>query len=130
MSLKDDELDQFEIEIDGIAIRLLSMAPLAKDARREELLECIRKVNRGETCIPQALVEKLAAGMSGETDREGSGSIDVAGACKGRATLAKKNGEYKYNSSTDQPVPRGGAGFKSCPRNQFAIDQTPEKSGV
>ena len=80
MSLEDDELDQFEIEIDGIAIRLLSMAPLAKDARREELLECIRKVNRGETCIPQALVEKLAAGMSGETDREGSGSIDVAGA--------------------------------------------------
>ena len=70
MSLEDDELDQFEIEIDGIAIRLLSMAPLAKDARREELLECIRKVNRGETCIPQALVEKLAAGMSGETDRE------------------------------------------------------------
>ena len=40
---------------------------LLKDARREELLDCIRKVNRGETCIPQALVEKLAAGMSSET---------------------------------------------------------------
>ena len=40
---------------------------LLKDARREELLESIRKVRRGETCIPQALVEKLAAGMSSET---------------------------------------------------------------
>jgi hypothetical protein len=35
-----------------------------RDARREELLDCIRKVNRGETSIPQALLEKLAAGMS------------------------------------------------------------------
>ena len=30
-------------------------------------MDCIRKVSRGETCIPQALVEKLAAGMSSET---------------------------------------------------------------
>jgi hypothetical protein len=34
--------------------------------RREEMLECIRKVNRGETCIPPALVQKLAASVSGE----------------------------------------------------------------
>ncbi|TLD71396.1 response regulator transcription factor [Phragmitibacter flavus] len=40
---------------------------LLKDARREELLECIRKVHAGETCIPQGLIEKLAAGISGET---------------------------------------------------------------
>src|ERR1700722_15977701 len=45
---------------------------LLKDARREDMLDCIRKVNRGETCIPPALVEKLAASVSGEalTDRE------------------------------------------------------------
>src|SRR5437899_2909596 len=43
---------------------------LLKDARREELLDCIRKVNRGETCKPQTLVEKMAAGMSSETDRK------------------------------------------------------------
>ena len=35
-------------------------------------MESIRKVSRGETCIPQALVEKLAAGKSSEilTGRE------------------------------------------------------------
>jgi len=49
------------------AIKAGAKGYLLKDARREELLDCIRKVNRGETCIPQALVEKLAAGMSGET---------------------------------------------------------------
>jgi two-component system NarL family response regulator len=49
------------------AIKAGAKGYLLKDARREELLECIRKVNRGETCIPQALVEKLAAGMSSET---------------------------------------------------------------
>src|SRR6266550_9029485 len=49
------------------AIKAGAKGYLLKDARREELLECIRKVNRGETSIPQALVEKLAAGMSSET---------------------------------------------------------------
>ena len=49
------------------AIKAGAKAYLLKDARREELLDCIRKVNRGDTCIPQALVEKLAAGMSSET---------------------------------------------------------------
>src|SRR5258708_7662552 len=49
------------------AIKAGAKGYLLKDARREELLECIRKVSRGETCIPQALVEKLAAGMSSET---------------------------------------------------------------
>ncbi|SPE59502.1 Transcriptional regulatory protein LiaR [Verrucomicrobia bacterium] len=45
---------------------------LLKDARREELLDCIRTVNAGGTCIPPALVEKLAAGLSAEalTGRE------------------------------------------------------------
>src|SRR5258706_5322822 len=48
------------------AIKAGAKGYLLKDARREELLECIRKVSRGETSIPQALVEKLAAGMSRE----------------------------------------------------------------
>jgi len=54
------------------AIKAGAKGYLLKDARREDLLDCIRKVNRGETCIPPALVEKLAASMSGETltDRE------------------------------------------------------------
>jgi two-component system NarL family response regulator len=38
-----------------------------KGAPREELLECIRHVHAGETCIPSSLVAKLAAGMSSET---------------------------------------------------------------
>jgi two-component system NarL family response regulator len=49
------------------AIKAGAKGYLLKDARREELLDCIRKVSRGGTCIPQALVEKLAAGMSNET---------------------------------------------------------------
>ena len=54
------------------AIKAGAKGYLLKDARREELLNRIRKVNRGETSIPQALVEKLAAGMSSEalTGRE------------------------------------------------------------
>jgi DNA-binding NarL/FixJ family response regulator len=54
------------------AIRAGAKGYLLKDARREDMLECIRKVHRGETCIPPSLVEKLAASMSGEalTSRE------------------------------------------------------------
>jgi DNA-binding NarL/FixJ family response regulator len=49
------------------AIKAGTKAYLLKDARREELLDCIRRVNRGETCIPVSLVEKLAAGLSSES---------------------------------------------------------------
>src|SRR5512133_2634364 len=49
------------------AVKAGAKGYVLKDARREELLDCIRRVNRGETCIPQSLVEKLAAGVSGET---------------------------------------------------------------
>jgi DNA-binding NarL/FixJ family response regulator len=49
------------------AIKAGTKAYLLKDARREELLDCIRRVNRGETCIPASLVEKLAAGLSSES---------------------------------------------------------------
>lgn len=54
------------------AIKAGAKGYLLKDARREDLLDCIRKVSRGETCIPSALVEKLAAGVRGEilTNRE------------------------------------------------------------
>jgi len=49
------------------AIKAGTKAYLLKDARREELLDCIRRVNRGETCIPASLVEKVAAGLSSES---------------------------------------------------------------
>ncbi|HEY5754001.1 MAG TPA: response regulator transcription factor [Chthoniobacterales bacterium] len=49
------------------AIKAGTKAYLLKDAHREELLDCIRRVNRGETCIPASLVEKLAAGLCSES---------------------------------------------------------------
>jgi DNA-binding NarL/FixJ family response regulator len=54
------------------AIKAGAKGYLLKDARREDMLECIRRVHRGETCIPPALVEKLAASVRGEalTERE------------------------------------------------------------
>lgn len=57
------------------AMRAGAKAYLLKDAPLEELLECIRKVHAGQTCVPPALGAKLAARMSGEglTGRE----IDV-----------------------------------------------------
>ena len=54
------------------AIKAGAKGYLLKDERREVLLDCIRKVYRGETCIPAALVEKLAVALRGEalTSRE------------------------------------------------------------
>jgi DNA-binding NarL/FixJ family response regulator len=49
------------------AIKAGAKGYLLKDARREELLDCIRKVNRGERCIPRTLLDKLATAVSGET---------------------------------------------------------------
>ncbi len=49
------------------AVKAGAKGYILKDARREELLDCIRRVSRGETCIPQPLMEKLAAGVSSET---------------------------------------------------------------
>ena len=64
---------------------------LLKDAQREELLECIRRVHGGETCIPASLVAKLAAGISSEalTGRE----LDVLGLL----ALGKSNKEIGTN---------------------------------
>jgi two-component system NarL family response regulator len=57
------------------AIKAGAKGYLLKDAPLDELLESIRKVHAGETCIPPALGAKLASRMSGEalTGRE----IDV-----------------------------------------------------
>jgi len=57
------------------AVRAGAKGYLLKDAPLEELLDCIRKVHAGETCIPAALGAKLVSRMSGEalTNRE----IDV-----------------------------------------------------
>ena len=54
------------------AVKAGAKGYLLKDAQREELLECIRKVHAGDTCIPPSVVAKLAAGMSNEplTGRE------------------------------------------------------------
>jgi DNA-binding NarL/FixJ family response regulator len=54
------------------AIRAGARAYLLKDAPLQELLDAIRKVHAGETCIPPALAAKLASRMSGEamTSRE------------------------------------------------------------
>ncbi len=48
------------------AIKAGAQGYLLKDARREELLDCIRKVTAGETVIPPALMSKLAAGIANE----------------------------------------------------------------
>jgi two-component system NarL family response regulator len=48
------------------AVRAGAKGYLLKDAQREDLLECIRRVHAGETCIPPALVAKLAAAVSSE----------------------------------------------------------------
>jgi DNA-binding NarL/FixJ family response regulator len=57
------------------AIRAGARAYLLKDAPLEELLDCIRKVHAGGTCVPPTLGAKLAARMSSDdlTSRE----IDV-----------------------------------------------------
>jgi two-component system NarL family response regulator len=54
------------------AIKAGAKGYLLKDARREELLDCIRKVNSGKTSVPTALAAKLAESMSSEplTGRE------------------------------------------------------------
>jgi two-component system NarL family response regulator len=54
------------------AIKAGTKGYLLKDARREELLDCIRKVSSGATCIRQELMQKLITGIQREplTERE------------------------------------------------------------
>lgn len=66
-------LTTFDTDTDiSRAIKAGAKGYLLKDAQREDLLECIRRVHAGETSIAPALVAKLAAGMSNEalTGRE------------------------------------------------------------
>ncbi len=49
------------------AVKAGARGYLLKDAGREDLLNCIRRVSAGETCIPQTLLQKLALGLSAET---------------------------------------------------------------
>jgi two-component system NarL family response regulator len=79
------------------AIKAGAKGYLLKDAQREELLECIRKVHAGETCIPPALVAKLAAGMSNQnlTGRE----LDVL-TLLARGKSNKEIGSNLYISET------------------------------
>jgi DNA-binding NarL/FixJ family response regulator len=61
-------LTTFETDTEILrAIKAGTKAYLLKDSRREELVDCIRRVNRGETCIPASLVEKVAVGLSSES---------------------------------------------------------------
>ena len=77
-------LTTYDADLDILrAVKAGAKGYLLKDARREELLDCIRKVNSGETRIPQALMQKLVTGISSEpmTDREAdkrSGGIAIA----------------------------------------------------
>src|SRR5260370_32657743 len=45
------------------AIKAGTKAYLLKDARREELLDCIRRVNLRETCLPASLAQIVSAGF-------------------------------------------------------------------
>ena len=49
------------------AIKAGAKGYMLKDTAREALMECIRKVHSGETCIPPTLASKLADRVSGET---------------------------------------------------------------
>ncbi len=49
------------------AVKAGARGYLLKDAPREDLLDSIRRVSRGETCIPAPLVAKLASTVSSES---------------------------------------------------------------
>jgi DNA-binding NarL/FixJ family response regulator len=61
-------LTTFDTDADvSKAIKAGAKGYLLKDAPRDELLDCIRKVHSGETVIPSSLLSKLAAGLSSES---------------------------------------------------------------
>jgi DNA-binding NarL/FixJ family response regulator len=55
-------LTTFDTDTDLLnAVKAGAKGYLLKDSGRDELLDCIRRVHRGETCLPASLVQKLAA---------------------------------------------------------------------
>jgi two-component system NarL family response regulator len=79
------------------AIKAGAKGYLLKDARREELLDCIRKVQAGETSVPPALAVKLADSLSSEplTGRE----LDVL-ALLARGKSNKEIGAHLFITET------------------------------
>src|SRR5580658_672467 len=60
-------LTTFDSDTDLLnAIKAGAKGYLLKDSGRAELLDCIRKVHRGETSIPDSLVQKLATSLHRE----------------------------------------------------------------
>jgi DNA-binding NarL/FixJ family response regulator len=60
-------LTTFDSDTDLLnAIKAGAKGYLLKDSGRVELLDCIRKVHRGETSIPDSLVQKLATSLHRE----------------------------------------------------------------
>jgi Response regulator containing a CheY-like receiver domain and an HTH DNA-binding domain len=49
------------------AIQAGAKGYLLKDVPREALMDCVRRVHRGDTCVPVHLAAKLAQRVSGET---------------------------------------------------------------
>src|SRR5438874_13412190 len=49
------------------AIQAGAKGYLLKDVPREALMDCIRRVHAGETCVPMYLAAKQAARVSGQT---------------------------------------------------------------
>jgi DNA-binding NarL/FixJ family response regulator len=61
-------LTTFDTDADlSKAIKAGAKGYLLKDAPRDELLSCIRRVHSGETVIPPSLITKLTAGISSES---------------------------------------------------------------
>jgi len=60
-------LTTFDTDTDLLnAVKAGAQGYLLKDSGREELLDCIRRVHRGETCLPASLVQKLATSLHRE----------------------------------------------------------------
>lgn len=91
-------LTTFDTDADiSMAIKAGAKGYLLKDAPREELLACIRKVHAGETVVSPSLVAKLASGLANEplTGRE----LEVLGLlAKGRSN--KEIGTHLYIGET------------------------------
>lgn len=91
-------LTTFDTDADiSMAIKAGAKGYLLKDAPREELLACIRKVYAGETVVSPSLVAKLASGLANEplTGRE----LEVLGLlAKGRSN--KEIGTHLYIGET------------------------------